>query len=221
MFDSLVNAMRRFKPIDRYKFRDTQHYWERRYRKGRTSGTEGAFDPIAGFKSEVLNQFVKNNDVESIIDFGSGDGYFLTYCRFPEYAGYETSPTAIEQCREFFALKAPKWQFFDYADYAGEQADMAMSIDVIDYIVEDHMYLKHMRDLFRAGRKYVAIYACNTDSPKTLTAVHFRRRRFTDWIEDNVTNWEIVKEISSPFPVLNNTSFYVYRKVDEPVPKAG
>ncbi|GHU02087.1 hypothetical protein FACS1894186_6110 [Alphaproteobacteria bacterium] len=213
MLDSLINSCRRFKPVAKYKFKDTQHYWERRYRKGRSSGTVGAFDQVARFKADFLADFIKEHSVASVIDFGCGDGMFLTYCRFPKYDGYETSATALSMCREFFAEKA-EWNFHSYADYRGEKAELALSLDVVNYIVEDDAYLKHLRDLFAAGTRYVTVFAADEDSSKDQTAEHFRLRRFTDWVADNVRDCEQVAFAKSPFPHLSAQSFHIYAKKD-------
>ncbi|MCL2672933.1 MAG: class I SAM-dependent methyltransferase [Alphaproteobacteria bacterium] len=208
--------MKNLKPIERYRFKTTEHYWERRYQQGQLGGTEGAFDAIADFKSRFLNNFVKENDVKSVIDFGCGDGCFLCYCRFPEYTGYEVSQSALRDCQEYFFLKYPQWQFFDYRDYDGRQAELALSLDVIDYLVEDHTYIKHMRDLFAAATRYVIIYSSDIDNVHNddVEGVHVRQRKFTDWIADNVKDFVLKERFDGQFnKSLNPNDFFVYERV--------
>ena len=51
-------------------FPSSQFYCENRYKKGGTSGA-GSYDRTARFKADILNSFVKENNIESVIEFGS------------------------------------------------------------------------------------------------------------------------------------------------------
>lgn len=53
-------------------FKNSADYWERRYLSGGTSGS-GSYNRLAEFKAEFLNEFVRENNVETVIEFGSGD----------------------------------------------------------------------------------------------------------------------------------------------------
>ncbi len=46
-------------------------YWERNYATGGTSG-EGSYGPLADFKARILNSFVAEHDVRSVIELGCG-----------------------------------------------------------------------------------------------------------------------------------------------------
>ena len=69
-------------------------YWESRYAKGGSSGV-GSYGRFAEFKAEVLNRFVATHSVQSVIEFGCGDGNQLALASYPWYLGYDVSATAV------------------------------------------------------------------------------------------------------------------------------
>ncbi|MGD9858413.1 MAG: hypothetical protein AB7U20_26025 [Planctomycetaceae bacterium] len=57
----------------RRKFTGSSDYWVRRYRKGRNSGG-GSYGRLAEFKAQVLNDLVREHRIQTVIEFGCGDG---------------------------------------------------------------------------------------------------------------------------------------------------
>lgn len=96
----------------RERFDDTRSYWERRYAAGGTSGS-GSYGRLAQFKAEILNAFVSENDVRTVLEFGCGDGHQLGLARYPSYTGLDVSATAVQLCKERFA-DDPTKSFFVY-----------------------------------------------------------------------------------------------------------
>ena len=68
-----MNLLRKI--FDRKKFYSSK-YWENRYKAGGNSGS-GSYSNLAIFKAEIINSFVKDNKIESVIEFGCGDGQQL------------------------------------------------------------------------------------------------------------------------------------------------
>jgi SAM-dependent methyltransferase len=172
-------------------------YWERRYRAGGNSGS-GSYELLAEFKAEVLNEFVASNHIQSVIEFGCGDGNQLQLAEYPTYVGYDISPTAIERCRRLFA-DDPTKQFHLLDGYAGETAELSMSLDVIYHLVEDSVFENYMKQLFDASTKFVAIYSSNVDSGVVQGAVHVRHRCFHKWIEGR-PEWRLIRHLPNRYP---------------------
>jgi len=188
-------------------FRHSARYWADRYRRHGNSG-EGSYGELALFKAEVLNNFVKQNSVESVIEFGCGDGNQLSLANYPQYTGVDITREAVLHCRGIFAKDTTK-RFLHASEYSGEQADLALSLDVIFHLVEDDVFAQYMQQLFAASTKYVVVYSSNAD---TLFAEypHVRHREFTRWIEIHRPNWLLTQTIPNRYPVgLRNreTSF--------------
>ena len=67
---------------------DSEQYWENRYLNGGNSGI-GSYGKIAEYKANVINKFIKDNDVFTVIEFGCGDGNQLALFECQNYIGYE------------------------------------------------------------------------------------------------------------------------------------
>jgi SAM-dependent methyltransferase len=176
------------------RFPGSASYWERRYASGGDSGS-GSYGKHARFKAQVLNSFVAANDVASVIEFGCGDGNQLTLADYPHYSGYDVSEHAIAMCRERFAGDSAK--FFDVLErYKGERADLALSLDVIYHLVEDAVFVAHMKALFGAAERYVIIYSTNTDDRQVGNLAHVRNRKFTDWVDAQAPSWNLIDRVA-------------------------
>src|SRR5579864_6395854 len=84
----------RYAYIFRPRFPGSQTYWDQRYAEGGTSGS-GSYGEQAAFKAEILNGFVARHGIQSVIEFGCGDGNQLSLASYPSYVGLDVSRTAI------------------------------------------------------------------------------------------------------------------------------
>lgn len=200
-------------------FPGSRAYWEKRYVSGGTSGA-GSYGVFAEFKAEILNAFVKDNNVESVIEFGCGDGHQLSLASYPYYVGLDVSNTAIELCTEHFRDDNNKrfaiYNPDNFVDSHGIfKAELALSLDVIYHLIEDRIFELHMRHLFSAAEKYVIIYSSNTDGNQVG---HERHRKFSEWIDVHLPEWDLLKEIPNRFPYSaadgsgSLASFFMYVK---------
>lgn len=200
----------------RKQFPGSKDYWERRYAAGGNSGA-GSFGKLAEFKAFVLNQFVAQHSIRSVIEFGCGDGNQLALARYPEYLGLDVSETAVALCQKRFAGDAAK-RFCLASEYSGEQADLAVSLDVIFHLVEDDIYDAYMRTLFAASSRYVIIYASNTGDNRLCNAPHFKHRLFTQWVKQQVPDWKLIEYIPNKYPYQGDaqqgsvSDFFIFAK---------
>ncbi|MEJ5989474.1 class I SAM-dependent methyltransferase [Ramlibacter sp. PS3R-8] len=192
-------------------------YWKDRYSAGGNSGP-GSYGELAKFKADVLNRFVREHAVGSVIEFGCGDGNQLGLAHYPAYTGIDVSPLAVESCRERFKADASK-EFLLAPDDDGRQADLALSLDVVFHLTEDRVFDAYMRRLFEAGRRYVIVYSSDRDEPVQPAAPHVRHRHFSQWVEREMgARWTLVERIPNAFPYngdYRTTSFcdfFIYRR---------
>ncbi|MEM6772492.1 MAG: hypothetical protein AAF597_18085, partial [Bacteroidota bacterium] len=75
-------------------FTNSAAYWEARYRKGGNSGA-GSYGELARYKAEVINAFIEEHGIESVIEFGCGDGHQLGLLKMTNYLGVDVSTTAV------------------------------------------------------------------------------------------------------------------------------
>jgi SAM-dependent methyltransferase len=179
-------------------FPGSQTYWERRYQQGCNSGV-GSYGKFAEFKAKVLNDFVAQHAVRTVIEFGCGDGNQLSLANYPCYIGFDVSQTAIDLCRRRFASDRTK-SFQHLNDYAGEKADLTLSLDVIYHLVEDTVFDSYMRTLFNASERHVAIYSSNSNDNTGTKETHIQHRKFTDWVEQNLADWKLMCRIPNEHP---------------------
>lgn len=191
-------------------------YWNQRYLSGGTSGT-GSYGKLAAFKAEILNVFVKDNEVQDVIEFGCGDGAQLMLSDYPRYLGIDVSAEAIRLCREKFSEDASK-TFLLLQEYTGERADVSMSLDVTYHLVEDGVFSEYMDRLFNASRRFVVIYSSNYDAYDPATAPHIRHRKITRWVDEQKSCWNLRMHIPNRFEYRGDDTrgsfadFYVYER---------
>jgi SAM-dependent methyltransferase len=198
----------------KHGFKGSADYWERRYAKGGRSGV-GSYGVLAHYKAQVVNTFVEQKKIQSVIEFGCGDGNQLSYYELPQYTGVDVSDTAISLCRNKFKNDSAK-RFISYQEFEIHkteivQADLTLSVDVIYHLVETSVFEKYIRDLFSVAKRYVIIYSTNFD--QTKDSPHQVNRHFTSYIEKNIMGFDLIKKIVNPYKGKNTMSdFYIYRK---------
>ena len=158
------------------------------------------------------------NKVASVIEFGSGDGNQLSLAEYPKYIGFDVSPNAIARCTERFSHDTTKT--FKLVDsFAGETAELTLSLDVIFHLIEDTVFNDYMNRLFDSSEKFVVIYSSNTDDNPEDTAPHVKHRKFSNWVKENKTEWTLRKHIPNKYPFYGDTKsgsfadFYIYSKL--------
>jgi len=197
---------------------NSKNYWEQRYKNKGNSGS-GSYNHLAIFKAEIINNFIKKNNINSVIDYGVGDGNQLNLLDInnTKYTGIDVSPTVINKCKELF-IKDKSKQFILDSEINNNSADLVLSCDVIYHLIEENVYYDYMKHLFTLANKYVIIYANNEDINHTI---HVKFRKFTDYINNNFKDWKLIEHIPNKYPQLiigqdnDHTSpsdFYIFEK---------
>jgi len=197
-------------------FRGSENFWIQRYNAGGNSGP-GSYNKLAEFKAEIINTFVQNNQIKTVVDFGCGDGNQLQLAKYPSYIGFDVSPKAISMCQELFMDDTSK-VFKLTNQYAGEKGELAISLDVIFHLVEDKVFNTYMERLFNASSRFVIIYASNFEDNNTNRTPQLKHRNFSKWIEENCRQWKLIDHIPNRYPLRNDpynesfSEFFIYEK---------
>lgn len=200
------------------EFSNSSQYWDDRYHAGGNSGA-GSYGRLAQFKAEVLNDFVLRHEINSVVEYGSGDGAQLELANYPEYTGFDVSPQAVALCRKKFA-NHKNFQFYETKESHAKEGcfDLAISLDVIYHLVEDNIFDAYMKRLFASSSNFVIVYSNNID--KKFESPHVRGRKFTLWCDAFAKGWTLLTTIENPYPydpaAPNETShsdFYIYKRV--------
>lgn len=212
---TMFSPKRRSERVLDLQFTKSADYWEDRYSVGGNSGA-GSYGLLAEFKSDVLNRFVTEHEVGSVIEFGCGDGNQLRLAQYPSYTGIDISATAIARCKEIFPSDTSKY-FIHTLDYRGEEADLSLSLDVLYHLVEDEVFHIYMTKLFSAARNYVIIFSSNSVD-NTQSPPHVRHRFFSNWVEQTEPNWRLVQKIENKHTYKGDSTkgsfadFYIYKR---------
>jgi cyclopropane fatty-acyl-phospholipid synthase-like methyltransferase len=203
-------------------FKGSAAYWDDRYKEGDNSGS-GSYDHLAAYKAELINDFVKKNALQTIIEFGCGDGNQLAIAKYPNYIGLDISPTAVKICYDQFKTDHTK-SFYVYNTLAFHDnarvfnADLTMSLDVLYHLVEKEIFETYLLHLFAAANKYVIIYASDYEQEEEPIYQHENRRSFTDFINKNIKGWKLKEILKNKYPVSEYkekgslSDFFIYEK---------
>jgi SAM-dependent methyltransferase len=213
---SLLKQVPGLAQLRKTRFTNSVDYWDKRYRDGGDSGA-GSYNRLAQFKARFLNAFVEKNRISSVIEHGCGDGAQLKLARYPSYTGIDISPKAVEICRSLFVNDPTKRFFQANLLPADTRADLALSLDVIYHLVEDHVFEAYMEKLFASANNFVIVYSSNM--VKEWPQKHVHHRRFTDWIAKHRPEWSLESTTPNEYPYdparQDDTSFadfYVFAK---------
>ncbi|OBX23247.1 MULTISPECIES: glycosyltransferase [Bizionia] len=200
-------------------FPGSKNYWEERYVRKGNSGS-GSYGRLADYKAEYLNDFVSENEINTVVEFGCGDGNQLTLANYKNYIGFDVSKRAIEICLSEFKGDNSK-SFYTVNDvlYGTIKSELILSLDVIYHLTEENIFKQYLTKLFEASTKYVIIYSSNYDF---RIAEHVRSWKFTDWIEKNLSSeWKLETFSANKYQFdttkPNDTSmsdFYVYKRLN-------
>jgi hypothetical protein len=179
---------------------NSKEYWENRYKSGDDSGI-GSKGIIAQYKAAIINNFVKENNVQTVCELGCGDIQFSLY-NVPEFTGYDVSDFVIERNKKLYEHKFTTLMS-DLTSY-----DLTMSLDVILHLIEDEVYYQYMKDLFRLSKKYVIIYSPDRD--QIFSGIHNKFRKFTS---DVPKEFKLIELINNPYKgEYTQADFYIFKK---------
>lgn len=213
------------------EFPGSADYWEQRYAEGGDSG-HGSYGRFAAFKAGVLNRFVAEERIESVVEFGCGDGNQLALASYPDYLGLDVSESALDACRRRFAGdRSRRFQLYRPGPSADgtprRSADLALSLDVIYHLTEDPVFESYMHDLFDAARRFVIIFSSDTTVTDPSEPAQVRHRNFTRWVAERRPEWRLLRRIPNRFAVARGgeprsfADFFIYSPADETAAGSG
>lgn len=198
-------------------FPGSENYWKRRYKAGGNSGA-GSYNKLAKFKAQIINDFIRDKQIKTVIEYGCGDGNQLIFAEYSSYIGFDVSPEVILRCKNIFSNDNTKlFKLMD--DYSNETAQLTLSLDVIYHLVEDNVFFFYMNRLFDSSENFVIIYSSNTNKQSRLQAAYIKHRNFSDWIEQHKPDWKLIKHVPNRYPHPHDdfegsfADFYIYKKV--------
>ena len=78
--------------------------------------------------------------------------------------GYDVYENAINNCKNKFINDSTKsFIHIDEYFYNNKKADLSISLDAINHLLEDNIYESYMINLFISSNKYICIYSSNNN----------------------------------------------------------
>ncbi len=185
-------------------------YWDLRYKYWGDSGS-GSTGENAKFKAQVVNDFVNKYGIEGIIELGCGDGKQLALMAYPDYTGFDISKVAVDMCKDRFVSDESK-SFWVMDDFGHSMAELTVSLDVLQHIVDIVDWKVYMSRLFDISNRFVIIYSSSRPDKKQA-ANYIYRRGFTAWVKNEKPEFKLMKKIDQINPELSRSDFFIYERV--------
>ena len=154
---------------------DSAKYWEERYYNGGHSGN-GSYGFLAEYKRDFINQFILENKIKSLLEYGCGDCNQLSMIECDRIIGVDVSETAIKLCKTI--LPNSKFVSLETQKFPKEKTDLLLSLDVIYHLIEDKVYDKYISNIIKHGSEHVIIYSANFEDNGEFSK-HVKPRNFT------------------------------------------
>ena len=152
---------------------------------------------VRRFKINFLNRFIRQNDIVSVIQFGTDDAKLMHRLKIGAHMIVDPSPRRLELCG------APGQDMV-----AAGAADLTLSIDTIHLLNEDREYNAHIRNLFDTARTYVVIHGSEFGPAWAPVA-----RRFTAHVARYFPAWRLAAHVPMPFPpAIAGGDFFAYAR---------
>ncbi|HHS50334.1 MAG TPA: class I SAM-dependent methyltransferase [candidate division Zixibacteria bacterium] len=195
-------------PKDKFS---ADEYWDNRYKSSDRGSGEGSRGNLKDQKIEIINDLIKKHGIESVFDYGCGDGIQVEELLPIKYVGADISETSVEMCRSKYA-EDPNKSFFVTGNYPFDtKFDMSMSLDVLYHIPTEAQLEEYIRNLFKVSSNIVVIYT--TNYKKRLTAKHVFKREFFPMAFKWIEGFTLIETIYNPVKKLPN--FYIFQKTEK------
>lgn len=184
-------------------------YWNSRYREGGTSGY-GSYGKLAELKAQIINTFIKENNIHSIIEFGCGDGNQLKYMEYPKYFGMDVSEKSISMCLDMFHDDSTK-SFMVYSPRYFRNnkilsCDLVVCLDVLYHIIDECDFVKTLDDIFSCSTRYIILYSNLHEYEPYRRGSHIRYRELKPYLE-KYSDFKIKKVTEQPFEGESRADF--------------
>jgi hypothetical protein len=199
--------------VSALNFTLSRDHRERRYRAGRIPGT-GSYGGLVCFRAEVMNAFVTERGIESVVGCGCGDDAQLSLANYPRYLGRDISPTVIERRRK--RLQSRREKAFALAGTTDHGVhDLAASSDIILYLVKHETFHQDLETLFGSSRRSAFSYSRSSEMPEPEP--HIGHRAFSRWAKPKRPQRRPLSTIKNRYPYAPSdpdqtflSDFYTY-----------
>lgn len=190
-------------------------YWENNYANGGTSGS-GSYGMLAEFKKDVINELIIENQIQTVIEFGCGDGNQLKYMEYPNYLGMDISPTSIDICSKMFTkdntknflLYNPKY----FINKGYFKSDLVVCLDVLYHITNETDFQKTLDDIFSCNSSFIILYTRIVKSEGFVYSIPTIKDRDILSYISKYKDYNVLKIIEQKYKELSSADFIILEK---------
>ncbi|MGO4544973.1 class I SAM-dependent methyltransferase [Paenibacillus sp. 2TAB23] len=192
---------------------DYKSYWENNYAVGGTSGS-GSYGVLADFKAEIINAYIQEHAIQSVIEFGCGDGNQLSLMHYKHYLGLDVASSSIQRCAQRFEGDSSK-SFLTYnpkhfINHAFLSCDLVVCLDVLYHITDPDDFRKTLDDIFSCNASHVILYTRITGADEPQIVPTIRDHDILKQLE-TYTAYRIDRFVEQKHKNLSSASFIILR----------
>lgn len=191
-----------------------KNYWELNYLLGRSSGT-GSYGVLAEFKAQVINAYISEKNISSVIEFGCGDGNQLSYMDYKQYLGLDIASTAISLCKTKYETDDTKSFLWYQPGYLINKsfisAELVVCVDVLYHIIEDADFIQTLDDIFSCAEKAVILYTKIAVADKETEMQTIKDRDIFKYLEKYV-DFKLKEVIPQKHPGISSADFIILER---------
>ncbi|NQX67652.1 class I SAM-dependent methyltransferase [Paenibacillus alba] len=193
---------------------DYIEFWNDNYSHGGDSGS-GSYGLLAEFKSQIINDFIQEHQIESVIEFGCGDGNQLLTMSYSTYLGLDVAQSSIRLCKEKFKEDTTK-SFMLYkpgllVNRGFIQADLVVCLDVLYHITDEEDFLSTLSNIFESAKKWVILYTKITTGLEPQEVATIQDRPILHHLMQH-SDFSISHVIPQKYPELSSSHFIMLKK---------
>jgi len=200
-------------------------YWTVCYRIGIGAGP-GSAGALLKFKINYLNTIFGKYNINSIFDFGCGNGVVSAKLNCQSYFGVDICPLAIENFRLSIKKQNFQAEIGQFEDYSKEiiisklktKPDCCICLDVLYHISDFECLKKTLQNIFNCGAKFIVLYTIPWDFPRKEIAfpnVQMYYRDILKILSDYSNDYKLVRKSHKCITSQAIFLTYIHRDLNE------
>ncbi len=193
---------------------DYKSYWENNYQTGGTSGS-GSYGVLAEFKASVINAYLEEKGITTVMEFGCGDGNQLSYMAYKEYLGLDIAKSAIDLCKAQYGADEHKSFLWYQPGYLMNKsfitAELVVCLDVLYHIVEDGDFIQTLDDIFSCAGTAVILYTKIAEADNDTNVVTIKDRDIFKYLE-KYQEFKVKEIIPQKHPGISSADFIILER---------
>jgi len=196
-------------------------WWNEWYKGGGTSG-QGSRGDLLEFKSDYINTYFRQDAIQTVFDYGCGDGWLAGNLECKNYLGMDVSAEAVMMCKKkinrpnfYFELVESNLISGNYIDLKcvdrfAIKPEAIICIDMLYHVMDNELVNKIIESIFSSSARMIVLYTIpNTKMHGGRTdAINFYNNSET--LNRVTKNWRLIGETEPKG--ISAAGFFIWTK---------